>query len=129
MKTFCGTPNYIPPEMIARTGYSSQVEIWSLGVLIYQLLVGRPPVEGENARETMRQIPLSEIYIPELLSEHAKNIICRTLEKDPAKRIQIDELVNHPFLNVGRRERAMSDISDIQNRHSAWVTNHFIFLS
>jgi len=116
MNTFCGTPNYLPPEMIARNGYSNQVDIWSLGILIYQLLVGRPPVEGDNPKDTMKKIPLSEIHIPELLSEHAKDLISKTLEKNPTRRISIENLLDHPFL--ARRERTMSDISDLHSRFS-----------
>ncbi|CAG5095063.1 Oidioi.mRNA.OKI2018_I69.XSR.g14014.t1.cds [Oikopleura dioica] len=131
MNTFCGTPNYLPPEMIARNGYSNQVDIWSLGILIYQLLVGRPPVEGDNPKvtslepfsflnfnikDTMKKIPMSEIHIPELLSEHAKDLISKTLEKNPTKRISIENLLDHPFL--ARRERTMSDISDLHSRFS-----------
>ena len=56
-RTMCGTPNYIAPEILeGKTGHSYEVDIWSLGVIIYTLLYGKPPFETESVKETYGRI-------------------------------------------------------------------------
>ena len=50
--TVCGTPNYMPPEIIKKYSYSFEVDIWSTGVLMYNLLIGKCPFTGETQKET-----------------------------------------------------------------------------
>ena len=54
-KTFCGTLDYISPEMFNRKGHDYRVDVWSVGVLAYELCTGKPPFEGESMKETMKK--------------------------------------------------------------------------
>ena len=55
-KTFCGTLDYLPPEMVSKNSYDSSVDIWSIGVLTYEFLVGSPPFEANSHEETYDKI-------------------------------------------------------------------------
>lgn len=74
-KTICGTPNYIAPEILeGKSGHSYEVDIWSIGVIAYTLLVGKPPFETNDVKTTYRRIRMNAYVFPEhiVLSESAK---------------------------------------------------------
>jgi polo-like kinase 1 len=99
-KTICGTPNYIAPEIISgTTGHSFQVDIWSMGVIMYTLLVGKPPYESKDVKSTYKRI-LANVYdFPDNanVSERAKDLIRSMLQSNPEARPTLMEVQNHPF--------------------------------
>ena len=100
-RTICGTPNYIAPEVIeGKTGHSYEVDIWSLGVIIYTLLIGKPPFETSNVKKTYSRIRTIAYSFPDhvQVSDRAKNMIKRMLVKEPNKRLTLDEIQNHEFM-------------------------------
>jgi polo-like kinase 1 len=103
-RTICGTPNYIAPEVLdGKTGHSYEVDIWSLGVVAYTLLVGKPPFETSDVKTTYRRIRMNAYSFPENvpLSESGKNLITRILVTDPSKRPTLAEIQQHEFFNQG----------------------------
>ncbi|ELQ75648.1 Polo-like serine/threonine protein kinase [Trachipleistophora hominis] len=99
--TVCGTPNYIAPEIINKVAYSFECDLWSLGVMVYTMLVGTPPFQKKTAKEIYNTIKRNEYKIPEntLISEEAKDLIQRLLITDPHKRLSLKEIEKHPFFN------------------------------
>jgi polo-like kinase 1 len=86
-RTICGTPNYIAPEILeGKTGHSYEVDIWSLGVIIYTLLVGKPPFETADVKTTYQRIKKIHYGFPEhlKLSKESKSLITKILVLDPA---------------------------------------------
>ena len=103
-RTICGTPNYIAPEILdGKVGHSYEVDIWSTGVIIYTLLVGKPPFETPDVKTTYKKIKMNSYSFPEHvpLSDAAKGLITRILNLDPARRPTLDEILQHPFINHG----------------------------
>ena len=87
--TLCGTPNYIAPEILeGKTGHSFEVDIWSIGIILYILLIGKPPFETNNAKETYKRIRLKSYSFPqgEKISEPARELIESILVLEPHKR-------------------------------------------
>ncbi len=77
-RTICGTPNYIAPEILdGKVGHSYEVDIWSLGVIIYTLLIGKPPFETSEVKTTYKKIKSNSYSFPEnvQINDHAKNLI------------------------------------------------------
>ncbi|MCJ1267722.1 spindle assembly checkpoint kinase [Lobaria immixta] len=99
--TMCGTLDYLPPEMIKpgsqENFYSEKVDLWSLGVLTYEFLVGEAPFE-DTPIMTQRRIARGEMTIPSFVSPEAKNLIQRLLILDPEKRISLDDIQKHPWI-------------------------------
>jgi aurora kinase len=96
--TLCGTLDYLPPEMVEGREHSSSVDVWSLGVLMYEFLVGTPPFEAEGHSATYRRISRVDLRFPKGLSEDAKDLIFRLLQKEPKRRIELELVRRHPWI-------------------------------
>lgn len=100
-RTICGTPNYIAPEILeAKQGHSYEVDTWSLGVILYTMLIGKPPFETSDVKTTYRRIRMNAYTFPDHvhISESSKDMITKILTNDPAKRPSLDDLLMHDFL-------------------------------
>lgn len=103
-RTVCGTPNYIAPEILeGKTGHSYEVDVWSLGVIIYTLIVGKPPFETQDVKQTYKRIKMNSYTFPEncVISDSARSLITEILVTDPAKRPTLDQILAHDFFNQG----------------------------
>ena len=103
-RTVCGTPNYIAPEILdGKTGHSYEVDIWSLGVIIYTLIIGKPPFETQDVKTTYKRIKMNSYTFPEraVISDAAKALITEILSTDPLKRPSLDAILNSDFFNLG----------------------------
>ena len=101
-RTICGTPNYIAPEVLeGKAGHSYEVDIWSLGVIIYTLIIGKPPFETSDVKTTYKRIRMNAYSFPDhiIISDAAKDLITRILNSDPKLRPTLDEISNQEFLN------------------------------
>jgi polo-like kinase 1 len=104
-RTICGTPNYIAPEILdGKQGHSYEVDIWSLGVILYTLLIGKPPFETSDVKTTYSRIKKNSYSFPDhiIISEDAKNLISKILTLDPKKRPSLDEIMNHNFFKSAK---------------------------
>lgn len=102
--TVCGTPNYLAPEVLSnKTGHGYEVDVWSLGVVLYALVVGKPPFETPEVKMTYEKIKKVMYTFPENipLTENVKNLITKIFIADPSKRPTLDQILEHPFLNNG----------------------------
>ena len=96
----CGTPAYIAPEIYAKIGYDGpQCDIWSAGVTLYYILSGNLPFRGSNIQELEKLIINGDYEEIKNVSEEANDIVAGMLRVDPKKRLTIDEILKHPWLN------------------------------
>ena len=99
--TLCGTPNYIAPEVLTKKGHSFEVDVWSLGCIVYTLLAGRPPFETNDLKDTYRKIRHNDYSIPSSVSPDAKVFIEKMLQADPSKRPTMDAILKDPYMTRG----------------------------
>ncbi|CAL8071770.1 unnamed protein product [Orchesella dallaii] len=98
-KTLCGTPNYIAPEVLSKRGHSFEVDIWSMGCILYTLLFGKPPFETNSLRDTYTKIRRGDYYIPtSRISNSTRNLITRMLQVEPSLRPTAKQILAHDFL-------------------------------
>lgn len=102
LKTACGTPNYVAPEILMQRGYGKQVDIWSLGVILFILLCGYPPFYNESDAVLFELImkgcfKFDERYWSEV-SKEAKHLISNMLVVDPVKRYDTYQILAHPWI-------------------------------
>jgi len=107
MKTACGTPGYVAPEVLMHDVYSSQVDLWSVGVIVYILLCGFPPFYGDNDNQMFRKIKagqykfLSPYWDP--ISADAKEFVSQLLTVDWQKRMDAQQALDHRWLKDGKQ--------------------------
>ncbi|CAL2048461.1 unnamed protein product [Caenorhabditis brenneri] len=95
--TFCGTLEYMSPEMVKREPYDKSVDLWALGVLMYLLIHGEEPFYGKTKPVLKEQIVSAPIPIPENLSQDGRVLLKRLLTRNPEKRITIPEIKSLDF--------------------------------
>uniref|UniRef100_A0A4W6CA23 non-specific serine/threonine protein kinase n=1 Tax=Lates calcarifer TaxID=8187 RepID=A0A4W6CA23_LATCA len=98
--TLCGTLDYLPPEMIEGKTHDEKVDLWSLGVLCYEFLVGKPPFEAKSHEDTYRRISRVEYTYPAQtnVSAGAKDLVARLLKHNPMHRLPIQGVLTHPWV-------------------------------
>lgn len=101
--TLWGTPNYIAPEVLlnSKKGYSYEIDVWAIGVIIYAMIVGRPPFETKDVKTTYWKIQNTSYEYPDDidLSVEAKHLIDSILTFNPSDRLTLEDIRNHPWIS------------------------------
>jgi serine/threonine-protein kinase ULK/ATG1 len=111
-ETFCGSPLYMAPEILTYQKYNHNADLWSVGVILYELLTGETPYTGNNLYDLVYNMKNNEVRIPNYknLSSECKHLLFSLLQKDPDKRISWDKFYEHPWFTE------YSEIDNLYNK-------------
>jgi len=96
-KTVCGTPDYLPPEMLEHKEHDKNVDIWAIGILIHELCTGYPPFESNTESERRKRIQSREFNLPTFLSEDCRDLIDKIIQLEPSHRPTLAQIMDHPW--------------------------------
>jgi fused-like protein len=100
-----GTPLYMAPELVQELPYNHTVDLWSLGVIIYELFVGQPPFYTNSIYTLIHMIVKDPVKYPDNMSPEFKSFLQGLLNKSPSERLSWPELLQHPFVKETKKEK------------------------
>ena len=110
--TFCGTAEYMPPEVIDEQPHIPPSDLWCLGILIYELCAGEPPFTAQSNAEIIHKIKLFQMKeYPDYFSQDCKDLIGKLIRRAPKDRITIQEVKRHPWIVNNVRRYKLSKIN------------------
>ncbi|XP_029415817.1 MAP/microtubule affinity-regulating kinase 3 isoform X8 [Nannospalax galili] len=120
LDTFCGSPPYAAPELFQGKKYDGpEVDVWSLGVILYTLVSGSLPFDGQNLKELRERVLRGKYRIPFYMSTDCENLLKRFLVLNPVKRGTLEQIMKDRWINAGHEEDELKpfvepelDISD-----------------
>lgn len=99
-QTMIGTPHYMAPEVVIRDKHTTASDVWSFGVMMFEMVTGKLPFQSKNAPQLMMQLAQGNVPVewPEtLLPDHVRDLVEKCLGSNPKKRPSAKKLLKHPF--------------------------------
>ena len=120
IQTICGSPLYMAPEIMKSQKYGHKSDLWSVGIIFYEMLVGETPFKSKNIYELIRKIENQSVKLPPKfsLSINCQNLLFSLLKKNPEERISWEDFFNHQLLinvDFNERENKLMEISNLEN--------------
>ncbi|TSK53643.1 Serine/threonine-protein kinase MARK1 [Bagarius yarrelli] len=113
LDTFCGSPPYAAPELFQGKKYDGpEVDVWSLGVILYTLVSGSLPFDGQNLKELRERVLRGKYRIPFYMSTDCENLLKRLLVLNPGKRGSLEQIMKDRWMNVGHEEEELKPYTE-----------------
>lgn len=144
--TLCGSPMYMAPEIMTHKTYDHKSDLWSVGVIMYELLFGTTPYHAKNMIQLMKKIKKRDVIIPEeyaeLITDECKELLLSLLHRNPKRRINWDNFFTHSWfekdeildgenrlmdINMGTNSLTTNSLSKYSLRHSTQFLNSKVF--
>ena len=107
--TYCGTTEYMSPEIVNKMEYSKEIDIWSLGILLYEMIHGYSPFnpnnEYFNTKEVIDKIKIHDLHFDINISKECKDLICHLLDKNAKNRYKIEDIFNSDFIKKYEKKK------------------------
>ncbi|KAL4512617.1 hypothetical protein ABPG72_020454 [Tetrahymena utriculariae] len=106
--TICGTPNYISPEILNKQPYGMKIDCWSFGCILYALIVGHPPFQGQDIVQTLKKVTSQEQFfeLPNNITDNLRDLLVNIINWNQDSRFTIDQILMHPFYEDMRQKTA-----------------------
>lgn len=118
LQTFCGSPPYAAPEVFSgQQYYGPEIDIWSLGVILFVLVTGTLPFNSDNLQQLKQKVLMGKFTVPYFVSKECENLIRNMLLVDPRRRFTLEQVKRHPWLRLAH-------MSCLNNQHGALQCNY-----
>ncbi|KAG4394623.1 hypothetical protein GLYMA_20G069750v4 [Glycine max] len=117
LRSIKGTPLYMAPELVREQPYNHTVDLWSLGVILYELFVGQPPFYTNSVYALIRHIVKDPVKYPDRMSPNFKSFLKGLLNKAPESRLTWPALLEHPFVKESYDELEARELREINGSH------------
>uniref|UniRef100_A0A1I7V466 Aurora kinase n=1 Tax=Caenorhabditis tropicalis TaxID=1561998 RepID=A0A1I7V466_9PELO len=107
--TLCGTMDYLAPEMVSNQPHDFNVDIWAIGILLFEMLVGYAPFANQTGEKLIARIKECKIYIPSTVSDGAANLINAIIKKEPCERLPLVNIMAHQWI-IAMQEREAIEV-------------------